>query len=125
MLILCITALLIMKRWLWRVRGPIIVVGALTILEMRLWHLRNDGIPLINALPSGLPLPALPHFSVREDLIAPALAYGTNRLRPLDRQQHMALRGAQSFDERHPLRVILVRLCSIRLVRRPYRETKH
>jgi hypothetical protein len=72
MSILCIAALLIMKRWQRRVSGPIIVV-ALTILAMRLWDLRNDGIALINP---GLPLPALPTSAGAlgsEDLIAPAL----------------------------------------------------
>jgi hypothetical protein len=30
---------LVMKRWLWRVCSGPIIVGALTILELRLWHL--------------------------------------------------------------------------------------
>jgi sulfate permease, SulP family len=72
MSILCIAALLIMKRWLHRVLGPIIV-AALTILAMRLWDLRNEGIALINPVPSRLPLSGLRHFSGSEIFIAPAL----------------------------------------------------
>jgi sulfate permease, SulP family len=57
MSIACIVALLAMKRWLPRVPGPIIVV-ALTILATWRWDLQNDGIALIDPVPSGLPLPA-------------------------------------------------------------------
>jgi SulP family sulfate permease len=72
MSIACIVALLTMKRWLRRVPGPIIVV-ALTILVTWLWDLQNYGIALISPVPSGLPLPSLPHFRGSGGLIAPAL----------------------------------------------------
>jgi hypothetical protein len=41
------------------VPGPIVVV-ALTILATRLWELQNYGIALIDPVPSGLLLSALP-----------------------------------------------------------------
>src|SRR5688572_17325744 len=72
MSIACIAVLLALKRWLRRVPGPIIVV-ALSILATLLWDLANYGIALIDPVPSGLPLPALPHFAGSADLIAPAL----------------------------------------------------
>ena len=72
MSIACIVALLIMKRWLRRVPGPIIVV-VLAILATWLWNLQNYGITLIDPVPSGLPLPTRPHFGGSGGLIAPAL----------------------------------------------------
>jgi SulP family sulfate permease len=60
MSIACIVALLIMKRWLRRVPGPIIVV--LAILATWLWDLQNYGIALIDPVPSGLPVPTLAHL---------------------------------------------------------------
>jgi MFS superfamily sulfate permease-like transporter len=59
MSILCIAALLIKKPWLRRVPGPIIV-AALTILATWLWNLQNYAIALIDPVPLGRPLPALP-----------------------------------------------------------------
>jgi SulP family sulfate permease len=72
MSIACIIALLIMKRWLRRVPGPIIVV-VLAILATWLWNLQDYGIALIDPVPSGLPVPTLPHFGGSGGLIAPAL----------------------------------------------------
>jgi sulfate permease, SulP family len=72
MSIACIVALLAMKRWLPRVPGPIIGV-ALTILATWLWDLQEHGIALIDPVPSGLPLPSLPHFAGNLHLIVPAL----------------------------------------------------
>ena len=68
----CIAMLLVIKRWLPRVPGPIIVV-ALTILATWLWNLQNYGIARIEPVPSGLPRPALPHFAGSLDLVVPAL----------------------------------------------------
>jgi sulfate permease, SulP family len=68
----CIAALLAMKRWLRRIPGPIVIV-ALTILVTWLWDLQNYGIALISPVPSGVPLPSLPHFGGSLHLIAPAL----------------------------------------------------
>jgi MFS superfamily sulfate permease-like transporter len=102
MSILCIAALLIMKRWPRRVSGPLIVV-ALTILAMRLWDLRNDGIALINP---GLPLPALPTSAGARISSLRRAAFGTYRTLSLDRQGKVS--GAASArshcDEHHPLR---------------------
>jgi sulfate permease, SulP family len=72
MSIACIVALLAMKRWLPRVPGPIIVV-ALTILATWLWDLQDHGIALIDPVPSGLPLPSLPHFAGSLHFVVPAL----------------------------------------------------
>jgi sulfate permease, SulP family len=72
MSIACVVALLAMKRWLPRVPGPIIVV-ALTILATWLWDLQDHGIALIDPVPSGLPLPSLPHFAGSLHLVVPAL----------------------------------------------------
>jgi sulfate permease, SulP family len=72
MSIACIVALLAIKLLLGRVPGPIIIV-ALAILATWLWNLQNYGIALISPVPSGLPVPSLPHFGGSLDLIAPAL----------------------------------------------------
>jgi MFS superfamily sulfate permease-like transporter len=96
MSILCIAALLIMKRWQRRVSGPIIVV-ALTILAMRLWDLRNDGIALINP---GLPLPALPTQRERGSHRSGARRMVLIALVSLDRQGNIS--GAPGRSE--PLR---------------------
>ena len=107
MSILCIAALLIMKRWLRRVSGPIIVV-ALTILATRLWYLQHDGIALVDPVRSGLPLPALPTSVGARISSLRRSACGTDRLRPLDRQGNISgAAGARSHcDEHHPLRLL-------------------
>ncbi|WP_134322121.1 SulP family inorganic anion transporter [Cumulibacter soli] len=68
-----IATLLVIKRWLPRVPGPLIVVVA-GILLMALTPLADAGVRQIDAIPRGLPVPALPDFAHLSGLVPGALA---------------------------------------------------
>lgn len=51
--------LLVLKRWLPRVPGPLVVV-AIGIIVTWKWQLNGQGIAIVGTIPSGLPVPALP-----------------------------------------------------------------
>jgi sulfate permease, SulP family len=68
----CIAILLAGRRWLWRVPASLIVV-VLAIAVTWIGGLERYGVALIDAVPPGLPLPALPSFTGAGSLIAPAV----------------------------------------------------
>ncbi|HMB92598.1 MAG TPA: sulfate permease, partial [Rhodothermales bacterium] len=54
-----IVVLLVFKRWLPRVPGPLVIVVIGTFLTWK-WQLDGQGIAIVGEIPSGLPVPALP-----------------------------------------------------------------
>ncbi|MFV0533384.1 MAG: SulP family inorganic anion transporter [Cumulibacter sp.] len=68
-----IATLLAIKRWVPRVPGPLVVVVA-GILLMTLTPLADAGVRQIDAIPRGLPIPALPDFAHLSGLVPGALA---------------------------------------------------